>query len=138
MPSSSRIAPRAIIASNASLEPEKPSGRGAGVSEDVGALERRVGGVDGDERRADRDQRPGAKRPLHPGSGEHCHALALADAEGEEARRELVDRSGHVLPRDIPPAVVLADEEGAPPQRAAAAVAQNSASVGSTRAAVTT
>ena len=88
-----------------------------GVLEDVRAVARGAGRVDGRPDRADEREGVVEEDPLEPGGGEDPERVALADAEREEAVRELVHRARCLGPRDLAPdpGLVLHEVAGAVP-----------------------
>src|SRR5205085_6767699 len=74
-----------------------------GVPEDMDAVPRRAGRVGGRADRADEREGEVEEHPLEARRGEDPEGLALADAEREEAVRELVHRPRRLGPRDLAP-----------------------------------
>src|SRR4029453_3356721 len=83
-----------------------------GVVEDVLAVLRRAVRVDRRADRADVCEGEVEERPLQARLAEDRERVALADAERQQAVRELVDRRGGLGPRDRPPAALAFPERG--------------------------
>jgi len=73
------------------------------VLEDVNGVARGAGRVGGRADGADERKREVEEHPLEARRGEDPEGLALADAEREEAVRELVHRARRLGPRDLAP-----------------------------------
>ena len=82
------------------------------VVEDVGDVLRRAVGVDRRSDRADLREREVEQRPLERRPGERRERVALADAAGQQAVREVLDPLGRLGPGDLVPVVAVLDEVG--------------------------
>ena len=82
------------------------------VLEDVAALGGGARRIDRSRDGADLREREVEQHPLEPGAREHAEGVALLDAQGEQAVRELVDRLRGLGLRDLAPAAVLLDQIG--------------------------
>ena len=83
---------------------------GLRVSEDVGAVAGRARRVDRSGDAASEREREVEERPLEPRRAEDPERVALANAEREQAVRELVDAPRRLLPRHLAPARLLLHE----------------------------
>ena len=92
---------RRVLAENA---------HGLRVLEDVARVLRRAVRVDRHRDSADAAEREVEERPLERRLGEDAERVALADAQGEQAVRELPDALGRLFPRDRVPVVLVLDE----------------------------
>src|SRR6478736_606406 len=73
----------------------------------VGGLLRRAVRIDRRGDRAHEGKRKVEKRPLEPSLADDSEGIALAHSAREQPIGELVDRSGCLVPRDLPPATRL-------------------------------
>ena len=80
------------------------------VLEDVRALGRRVRRVDRSRDRADVREREVEERPFEAVASEDAERVALLDPDREQPVRELLHDPVGLVPRDLPPAVLILDE----------------------------